>query len=121
MGSRLGSERATVLDNGGKGNADAEKVKAVLMILRQPKDGRLSLAETEDWIDMLGLRAFVNQRRGLAPTFEPCPRCATAMAPANTGRSANGRPYCRCCYRSDRNAHRAGQRATPPAHEQESA
>lgn len=94
MGSRLGSERANVLDNSGEGNTVAEMAKASLLVLARP--------EPTELLDMLGLTNFVRERTGLEPEFAPCLECSTPMTPANTGHHSDGREFCRVCHRKYR-------------------
>lgn len=106
MGSRLGSERASVLDNGGPGNSVAEKSKAALLVLNRVE---LTGAERAEWLDMLGLANFVGDRAGLGPA--QCPTCQRPVGEKWHGRRSDGRTFCRSVERAMRRAMRARQRA----------
>lgn len=105
MGSRLGSERANVLDNGVLGNSVAEQSKAALLVLNRVE---LTGAERAEWLDMLGLANFVRERAGLEPA--QCPTCQHPVGKEWHGRRSDGRTFCRSVERAMRRAMRARQR-----------
>lgn len=108
MGERF-NERAVTLD-GPADNTGVELAKAALLVLRQPSEGRLSVAETDEWLDMLGLREFLRGRAGESSEPELCPTCKHPVGDEWHGTRSDGRRFCRSIERAARRAMNARKR-----------